>query len=230
MQPYYQHNGVTIYHGDCRDVLPQLGPVDCVITDPVWPNALPELAGADDPAGLFAAAAAHFPRLAARAVVQLGCDSDPRILQGVPAALPYFRTCWLEYAVPGYRGRVLYSNDVAYCFGTPPPRKPGAAVIPGRCVISSRTAPRLAHPCPRRIEHVQWLVKWFANGPVLDPFMGSGTTLRAAKNLGWPAVGIEVEERYCEHAARWCEQQDTLFGVWPSEALKQTDLLWEVPV
>ena len=51
--PYYDRNGITIYCGDCREILPELGPVESVITDPVWPNAAVALIGRDDPAGLF---------------------------------------------------------------------------------------------------------------------------------------------------------------------------------
>ena len=63
MTPYYADEHTTLYHGDAREILPALRTrFDAIITDPVWPNAVAELAGAEDPAGLFAAqrfAAAH---------------------------------------------------------------------------------------------------------------------------------------------------------------------------
>lgn len=205
--PYYQSNGITIYHGDARDILSGLAPVDCVITDPVWPNAPAGLyQGADDPIGLFAAIAAHFPRLAQRAVVHLGCNSDPRFLSCVPAVLPFLRTCWLEYAVPSHIGRVLYSGDVAYVYGVWPESRKGARVFPG---VAPKAQPKRFkdHPTPRAYAHVRWLVGWYARGVVLDPCAGLGTTLRAAKDLGFDAIGIEIEERYCEAIAQRMSQE-----------------------
>lgn len=216
MKPYWvdEQGLVTLYCGDSREILPQLEPVDCIITDPVWPNSSPRLIGADRPAELFAEVARYFPRLAARAVIQLGCDSDPRFLQGMPAEMPYFRTCWLEYACPTRKGRVLYSGDVAYVFGTPPPSIPGRRVISGRFISARRDVIRrtvtahkewgrpvdAAHPTPRRYEHVAWLVGKFANGTILDPFAGSGTTLLAAKAGGYKSIGIEINEEFCKLA------------------------------
>jgi len=52
MKPYYEHAGITIYHGDSREIMPRLT-ADVVITDPVWPNAHPDLVGAEDPVGLW---------------------------------------------------------------------------------------------------------------------------------------------------------------------------------
>ncbi len=204
MKPYYDESGITLYHGNALEVLPQLpdAVADVIITDPVWPNCVASLAGADDPAGLFAAAAAYFPRLTNRLVVHLGCDSDPRFLLGVPAALPFFRVCWLELVRHSYKGRLLYSGDVAYAFGAPPPSKPGRQVIPGRLINADDAAQTKGHPCPRKLSTVAWLVKWLANGLILDPFCGIGTTLRAAKYGGYPAIGIEIEERFCEAAVK----------------------------
>lgn len=207
-EPYYDSGGITIYHADARDILPLLEPVDVIITDPVWPNATRELIGADDPYGLFASAAAHFPALTDRVVVQIGCNSDPRFLRAIPDSLTFFRACWLEYVRPSYQGRLLYTGDLAYVYGTPPPSKPGARVIPGR-YINTNSDPRrsIAHPSPRRLAHVKWLVKWFANGTILDPFLGSGTTTLAAQQMDFRAIGIEIEERFCEIAVERLSQQ-----------------------
>jgi hypothetical protein len=62
------------------------------------------------------------------------------------------------------------------------------------------------HPSPKPLAVTEWFLDRLGGGSVLDPFMGSGTTLRAAKDLGRRAIGIEIEERYCEIAARRLEQ------------------------
>lgn len=226
MRPYYQESGVTIYHGDCREILPRLQ-AECVITDPVWPNSSDKLVGAERPYELFAEVAPLFPAVARRAVVQLGCNSDPRFLMPMPASMPFIRTCWLEYVTPSYSGRVLYSGDVAYVFGEPPAPAPGRMVLPGKCLSGKSdrlfirgtgrnkdklkdarghqvrdAGDRIEHPSPRRLQHVKWLVNWYGGDGVIDPFGGSGTTAVACKELGVPCVLIEIEERHCELAAK----------------------------
>ena len=70
--------------------------------------------------------------------------------------------------------------------------------------------PKIKHPCPRPMESVKYVISLTASETILDPFMGSGTTLRAAKDLGRRAIGIEIEEKYCEIAANRL-RQDVLF-------------------
>lgn len=206
MQPYYEHKGITIYHADSRDILPHLEGADAIITDPVWPNAPAGIYdGADRPFALLQECAVHFPRLATRVVIQMGCNSDPRFLSAIPPELPFLRVCWLEYALPSYLGRVLYSGDVAYVYGAWPASRVGARVFPG---VAPKAKPhKNGHPTPRAYEHARWLVGWYARGLVVDPFMGSGMFLRAAKEHGYPAIGIDVDERYCEIAAMQLSQE-----------------------
>ena len=207
MKPYYVHNGMTIYHGDCRELLPGVSCYGPMITDPVWPNASSDLAGSDDPWGLLRESASLWT--GGRAAVQLGCDSDPRVLMGIPDFLPFFRVVWLEYALPHPKGRLLYGSDVAYLFGDPPRSTEGHHLIGGMFKDPDGKGKQTDHPTPRKLVHVKWLSsRWSAQSDViLDPFAGSGTTLLAAKLLGRPAIGIEIEERYCEMAAARLSQE-----------------------
>lgn len=213
MIPYYEDELVTLYHGDCREILPQLH-ADTVVTDPVWPNTRAPLFGVDDPAAMFSAMWLACTELPKRAAIQLGCDTDPRFLLAVPPQLPFFRVAWLEIVRMGYKGRVGMTGDVGYLFGEPPPSRSGQHIIPGRCIDPDPKGQTPGHPTPRKFRHVQWLVHWWsAPGDVIvDPFAGSGTTLVAARYLGRRVIGVEIEERYCEVAVRRLAQ-----GVLPLE-------------
>ena len=212
MKPYYEEDGITIYHGDAREVLPHIELCQSVITDPVWPNC-PDglLRGYEDPKGLWDSMYAVLLR-PKRLVVVMRHDSDPRMLQSVD--LPYARATILPYVMPGYIGRYLGGDEIAYAFGEPIPSLAGQKVIPGRAP-SVQPGGRKAngHPCSRTVEHFEFLVRWWSEPVeiVLDPFCGSGTTLEAAKNQGRRAVGIEIEEKYCEIAAKRLAQK-VLFG------------------
>lgn len=223
MRAYYEEPGVRIFHGDSRmagDL--DLDEVESVITDPVWPNCQHIFPGIDAPELLHETLEGLWN--ARRIVVQLGCNSDPRFLECIATHWKFLRTCYLEYAVVGYIGRILRDAEVAYVFGDAPDSKPGARVMPGRVIATrsnadkgwsnkGREADRVAdavskmpHPTRRLLQHVRWLCKWFGGSSVCDPFMGSGTCALACKSLGIPFVGIEIEERYCEFAANTLRQ------------------------
>ena len=208
MKPYYEASGITLYHGDCREILPEIGRMDVVLTDPVWPNAHPKLAGSNDPWGLFGAVV---PMLEARTLlVWLGVQSDPRFLGCVDrVSWPFLRQSYLSRAVPGYNGRCLVTGDVLYSFGQWPHSKDGRRVIPGECRVTSNSRMRVDHPADRNIDHAKWVVRWWTDETdwILDPFSGAGTTLLAAKSLGRKAIGIELEERYCELTAERLSQE-----------------------
>lgn len=203
MTPYYERSGITIYHDDCRDI--EWLRFDTVITDPVWPNAHESLAGADRSWMLMAEASSLWQ--CKRAAIHLGCNSDPRFLASV--TLPFFRVAYLEYVRPHYRGRLLYDADVAYLFGAPPASREHYRVIPGRYIDTTSDGKQANHPTPRKLKHVEWLInRWSDPDDVIyDPFMGSGTTLVAAKAHGRRAIGVEIEEKYCEVAANRLAQE-----------------------
>ena len=171
-----------------------------------------------------------------RLIVQLGCDSDPRFLLAVPSSLPFLRVVWLRYANPSYKGRLLLSADIAYAFGQWPAYIDGRHVIGGeftstradrmfmrhdgrhknKVMNRSDIVDKLPHPCARRYEHVRFLVAQLSDKQVVDPFSGSGTTLVAAKNLNRYSIGIEIEEKYCEIAAKRCCQDVMEFASIPN--------------
>jgi len=209
MTPYYRDAQCTIYHGDAREVVPRLPYCEAVVTDPVWPNCVVPLYGSDDPFAMFSITLHVLPQLPKRLAVHLGCDSDPRFLMAVPKTLPFFRVVWLRLAVPGFKGRLLQGSDVAYLFGEPPVSRKGAHLIGGECTDSFGLGRESDHPCPRKLKHASWLVtRWTDDGDtILDPFMGSGTTLVAAKLCNRKCVGVEVEEQFCEMAALRLRQE-----------------------
>ena len=225
MVPYYEADGIVIYHGDSRELMPMLS-ADSLISDPVWPDCEHIFPGIDAKAVLASVLSVANVR---RIAIQIGCASDVRFLSVVPERFPFLRAWWLEYACPSYQGRILNTGDLAYVFGEPPPPVQGAMVLPGKKTATRTTAddwraisqrrrqrvgkergavPLVTHPTPRRLEHVAWLVKWFGGSSVVDPFVGSGTTLLAAKRCGISAIGIDIDERYCEEAAQRLNQRE----------------------
>jgi len=175
---------------------------DVVITDPMWPNNSVIEFKDIDPYSLFEDFAKLLPAETKRIAIVLGCDSDPNILASI--RMQFFRVCWLRYNLPGYKGRLLNGSNVAYLYGGPPKSLPGRHLISGEFTDVRKVGKETKHPCSRRLAHMLWLINiWTDQTDVIfDPFMGAGTTLLAAKNHGQKAIGIEIEERYCEMAVK----------------------------
>lgn len=208
IEPYYSQDGITIYCGDARDIAYSVaGSVDAVIVDPVWPNVPPGmLEGSDRPHELFREIYRTLPPYK-RLVVVMRNDSDPRFLSAISPSDKFLQAMWLRYAAVGHQGRFLTGNEVAYAFGSWPKSQPGRRVLPAIAPCEGNPVPRKNHPCPRSLRHMRWIVGNWSDGLVLDPCMGSGTTLVAAKSLGLPAIGIEINEAYCEAAVKRLSQQ-----------------------
>lgn len=202
MTPYYSDDHVTLYLGDCREVLPRLGPVDVVITDP------PYSTGRSD--GEFAATgnvavSLHLASELAPTMLVFGTSSGRGIefVRSSIRRLPYNRVlAWHRSSVNSpAAGPWRWDLVLIHVFGRGSFGRPDASSLirtDGTRALSEETG----HKAPVPIAVMAWLYEPFAPGVVLDPFAGSGSTLLAARNAGGKAIGIEIEERYCEIAAR----------------------------
>lgn len=212
-----------VRQGDARQLARAFQPSapTVVITDPVWPNRGPTLFPGIDEFTLLRDTLLALVGKVSHVVVHVGVRTDPRFLLAVPGAWTFWRTCWLRYHVPSYQGCALIGSECAYVFG--PERHPTRArVAPGECTAAGRLGKGpTKHPCPRSVEHLRWLVRWFTQPgeTVLDPFCGSGTTLVAAHEHGRSAVGWDIDAEYCALAeGRLAQQQLPLGRVRPKEA------------
>lgn len=205
MKPYYEDAACTIYHADCFDVLPLTA--DVVLTDPPFGIGYSEATWADDPAAygtfmrswlaLTAAARCHF--------VWQAMPNAPRWHAWFPDDFRLFAVC--KTFVQMRPTSPQWAWDPVIYWGKLPKRKRDNR--DWMVSQSSDFTQRVAHPSPRRLDVVKYLVN-LASEPgevLLDPFVGSGTTLRAAKDLGRKAIGIDIEERYCEIAAKSLAQE-----------------------
>ena len=212
MTPYYEQDGITIYHADCRDVLPLIS-ADVLVTDPPYGMAFVSSSQSKD---------GWSSRWKGQAITG-DADTSVRdsILAGwIPKPALVFGT-WKAPKPAGVREVLIWDKVVSTGLGALDiPWKPsweeiyvigfgfagqrGHGVL--RFSLPTLAVDRTWHPTPKPVDLMRHLIGKCPPGLILDPFMGSGTTLRAAKDLGRRAIGIEIEERYCEIAAKRLQQ------------------------
>ena len=218
--PYYSDENVTIYHGDCREIMPELT-FDVIVTDPPYgiswrSGGMPsgytsglnerketyvigdETTGIRDtvlemrrgaPCIVFGSWKASRPKDTDRVLIWNKSGQNPG-----PVNHPWFT-----------------AHEDIYLIGKGWTGKPHRSVITtneNRSVAASASG----HPTSKPVSLMITLVGKCPPGVILDPFMGSGTTLRAAKDLGRKAIGIELDEKYCEIAATRMGQGVLDFG------------------
>ena len=206
VKPYYQDDSVCIYHGDCREILPGLE-VDVMVTDPPYGISHSSNGGPGGQASWGSNPICGDEDTGAR-------DFAIGAMHGKACAV--FGT-WKIPRPPEARGVLIWdkgttgmgdlsfpwklSFEEIYIIGNGWAGKRDEGVIKGMAAPYSESAGRV-HPHEKSVALLKHLIGKAPAGVIVDPFMGSGTTLRAAKDLGRKAIGIEIEERYCEIAAR----------------------------
>jgi len=227
MTPYYSDDAVTIYHGDALDILPSLrtGSVDAVVTDPPYiigavsaGNMASKSGGWQDmmnSSGWFAS----WYREVARILRQTGVFWTFLNWRTVPVVM----RAAIDAQIPITSMAVWDKQWIGP--GGSQGLRPSYEMVALSCAegfaIADRGVPDIirhqvgsykesGHPAEKPLGLVARLLDLSSLAPgalVVDPFLGSGTTARAAKDAGLRCVGIEAEERYCEIAATRCAQE-----------------------
>lgn len=208
MEPYYQDDWVTLYHGDCLELADMWTGADVLVTDP--PYGVSFRSAWRSETGRFAPIVGD-DTIDARDRALQAWGERPALVFGTwraerPSAVRQ-RLIWAKGDDPG-----LGDLNMPWGYGDEEIYVLGSGWVGGRRTNVYRF-PKVAaannpgHPTPKPIplmeallEHVE--VAW----RIADPFAGSGATLLAARNLGRQAVGVELEEGYCEIIARRLER------------------------
>lgn len=216
--PYYQGDQVTLYHGDCREITEWLE-ADVMVTDPPYGMGYSGFGGRRGE-----------PRRSSGPLVIAGdktTDIRDDVLSawGGKPALVFGR--WTEDRPSATRQVIVWdksangpgmgaldlpwgpSHEEIYVLGSGWTGKRRGSVYAAK-PYTSGDAERPDHPTPKPTGLLEALIRHTV-GAIADPFVGSGSTLIAAKNLGRRAIGVELDERYCEIAAKRLAQ-DVLFG------------------
>jgi len=213
--PYYQDDRVILYHGDCREITEWLS-ADVLVTDPPYGISLCGRSGSGLQNRTLITGEEFTVQNASREItaehVKLR-DDALELWAGKPAlvfgswraprpARTQMRLIWdKELPSLGGVGPWRCSDEEIYVLGWPNPK---FAHRPHGTVLRQRALPPGGrdHPTPKPGALMERLLVECPTGVIVDPFAGSGSTLVAARNLGRKAIGVEIEERYCEIIAR----------------------------
>lgn len=206
--------GIYILHGDCRDYLPHLPKVDLVLTDPPYGVRMSEGFEGFEGFGGFG------KPIARRQYPDTWDESRPEsgtfsmILEGSNEAVIFGGNFFADILPQATHWVVWDKLNTMPTFGdceliwTSFNRKSVKKKTVEWNGLLGKEGQRF-HPTQKPLELLNWCVGQYSKEghTILDPFMGSGTTLRAAKDLGRKAIGIEIEEKYCEIAVERLRQE-----------------------
>lgn len=201
---YYDGKGIVIYNADCRDILPHLPKVDLVLTDP--------------PYGILqngSAVTRRFNKNKDRGVIKWDIAPSSEMINEIILKNGEKSMIWggnnfnlgvtYGWLVWDKQNDNLNFGECEYCWTN---MKFAPRIHRERCVNIDNER---IHPTQKPIKLMKFCIQqadyWNIPQNILDPFMGSGTTLRAAKDLGRKCIGIEIEEKYCEIAVKRLQQE-----------------------
>lgn len=204
IKPYYDCDGITIYHGDCREILPHLPKVDLVLTDPPYGIGIKGKVGG----GKLAPVTDYgdFNKWDEKPIedwlrLLIVSKADRTIWWGGNYYPMPPSQCWLVWDK-------MNTGNFADCELAWTNLQQSVRIKHHlwNGMIRKGSESRF-HPTQKPLELMEWAINVSVAGEtILDPFMGSGTTLVAAKQLHRKAIGIEIEEKYCQIAIKRLSQ------------------------
>ena len=219
LKPYYETKLGKLYHGDCLEIMPQLEPVDLVLTDPPYGmkyhsgwyklgNPHKKITGDDRyPTELI-------PRFKKMAKKSVYCFCRWDNLYGVDrpkSFIVWVKNNWSAGDLKNACGRmwegILFYPLAGHKFNKRIPD-----------VIDFKRIPptRIYHPTQKPTMILEWIIESSSikGDTIFDPFIGSGSTAVSCENLNRQWIGIEISEKYCEIAAKRIEQETKQLKLW----------------
>lgn len=215
MQPYYEHNGITIYHADARDVIEWITADVCLTDTPYGIDGAKGHINKERGKGNYTPSFKDDRENVERVIVPI----IQRLINRLPCVV----------VTPGNKNLDLYPQSDSFgvfyqpaavglqTFGNldaQPILYYGKNMLGRNMGVPcsyrlTEAPPKVDHPCPKPRRAWKTLLSNIAKPgmTIIDPFVGSGTTLQVAKELGMNAIGVDIEEKYCELAAQSLSQE-----------------------
>ena len=219
--PYYSEDGITLYCGDCRDILPLFPDksFDLCLTDPPYGLGFEYLDFTDTPENVGELLLGVVPQLQ-RVSTRIAMAASILNMRRFPEPKWIAAATWNTTGSYGLFGFsqwfpiLMFGDDVEQKGKVNGQLKSDVISVSGGGGVGfMRSGGDKKHPCPKPMTLWLKILSRFSEfGAILDPFCGSGTTLVACKQLGRRGVGIELSEKYCEIAVKRLMQRE-LFGI-----------------
>jgi len=220
MKPYYQDDWATIYHGDAREIIDGLQDIDVMITDsPYGIDVGNNQSAKEKRKGLLVKKSYSTYKDTKENYINIVVPIIKKLIDRCKRSAVFgFAPNIFLFPTPDVIGGIFVPAGCGrnkwgwtmfmpiFFYGGAPQLNLGAkSTVMSSVDISNKNG----HPMAKPTAWMNWLIDLATdkNDVVIDPFMGSGTTLVAAKSYGRKAIGIEIEEKYCEIAANRLRQE-----------------------
>ena len=193
-KPYYQRGPVTLYHGDCLELLPSLPRVDAVVTDPPYGIGI----------------SSNPVRQAHEKFNWDDCPANPKTIEILSSFQNVVIWGGNYFGLPATQCLLIWDKQQPENFSLAMAEVAWTNLkLPAKMFRFRVVGYQKDHPTQKPVPLIEWCIDYASTegDTILDPFLGSGTTAVACIRTGRQCIGIELEEKYCEIAAKRCDRE-----------------------